>query len=305
MVNPFAHVGGLGMLFAFLMSGSSGIFVDRFDPSVPRLLGELGCTVAAGGTALVLRFLEAQRQQPDTPLFPELRAAMAGAAPKPPALHREVKNEMGGLGVLSVYGLTEAPFVAVSHIGDSDDALAISEGRANLDTEIRIVGADGREAPSGESGELRVRGSVVCSGYLDPALDADAFDEKGFFRTGDLARLRPDGGVEIVGRTKDVIIRNGENISPKEIEDLIYAHPAVVDVCVIGIPDPRTGERCCAVVVPTERSEPPSLGMLAEYCRGEGLAEQKIPERLELVDELPRNASGKVLKHRLREAIGR
>jgi acyl-CoA synthetase (AMP-forming)/AMP-acid ligase II len=303
MVAPFTHVGGVTMLLAFLMTGASGIFVERYDDSVPALLGRLGCTVAAGGTALVLRFLEVQRRAPSTPLFPELRATIAGAAPKPDALHEEVRREMGGLGVLSVYGLTEAPYVTSSHVGDGDDVLAACEGRPAAGTEVRIVGSEGQEVPLGESGELRVRGALVCQGYLDPALDREAFDDEGFFRTGDLARMWPDRSIEIVGRLKDVIIRNGENISPKEIEDLLYRHPAIVDAAVIGLPDPRTGERCCAVVVAANADEPPTLAQLVDYCRDADLANQKLPEQLVVLDELPRNAAGKVLKFRLCEEL--
>jgi non-ribosomal peptide synthetase component E (peptide arylation enzyme) len=135
---------------------------------------------------------------------------------------------------------------------------------------------------------------------VDTGLDAEAFDAEGFFRTGDLGRVDAKGHVVITGRQKDVIIRKGENISAKEVEDLLHTHPAVADVAVIGLPDPALGERCCAVVVCASKAVLRFDEMLA-FLKGQGLMTQKIPEQLELVAELPRNPSGKVLKKELRE----
>ena len=142
-------------------------------------------------------------------------------------------------------------------------------------------------------------------GYLDSSLDAEAFDEDGWFRTGDLGRIDADGMVTITGRVKDIIIRNRENISAKEVEDLLFTHPDVADVAVIGVPDAKTGERVCAVVVPAgpggrrSRSKPWSPAR-----REQGLMTQKLPEQLEIVDALPRNPTGKVLKFELRDRFG-
>jgi acyl-CoA synthetase (AMP-forming)/AMP-acid ligase II len=136
-------------------------------------------------------------------------------------------------------------------------------------------------------------------GYLDASLDAAAFDEDGWFKTGDLGRIDADGMVTITGRVKDIIIRNMENISAKEIEDLVFTHPAVADVAVIGVPDPKTGERVCAVVVPKDPADPITFDQLVAFCREQGLMTQKLPERLEIVDALPRNPTGKVLKFEL------
>jgi acyl-CoA synthetase (AMP-forming)/AMP-acid ligase II len=300
MVFPFTHIGGIGMLFVQLMAGSGAILVESYDEErTPPFLGEHGVTLAAGGTPLVMRYLAYQRRHPERRVFPDLRAAMGGAAPKPPLLHAEVKAELGGAGVVSVYGLTEAPFVVLSSPRDGDEQLARSEGRAAGGAELRIVAADGRVCAPGEEGEIRVRGPQLFRGYLDPKQDADAFDEAGFFRTGDLGRLDAEGFVAVTGRLKEIIIRNGENISAKEIEDLLYAHPRVAEAAVIGLPDARTGERCCAVVVPRSGASL-ELAEIARYCREAGLARQKLPEQLEIVSELPRNASGKVQKYALR-----
>jgi acyl-CoA synthetase (AMP-forming)/AMP-acid ligase II len=300
MVFPFTHIGGIGMLFVQLLAGSGAILVESFDEErTPPFLGEHGVTLAAGGTPLVLRYLAYQRRHPERRVFPCLRAAMGGAAPKPPRLHAEVKAELGGAGVVSVYGLTEAPFVVLGSPRDPDEKLARTEGRAAGGAELRVVAADGRACAPGEEGEIRVRGPQICRGYLDSALDADAFDAEGFFRTGDLGRLDAEGFLGVTGRLKEIIIRNGENISAREIEDLLYAHPKIADAAVIGLPDPRTGERCCAVVVPKDGAAL-ALAEVTAHCREAGLARQKLPEQLELVAELPRNASGKVLKYELR-----
>ena len=122
--------------------------------------------------------------------------------------------------------------------------------------DLRVVGPDGRDLPAGEEGELRLTGPQACKGYVDARLDADAFDDRGYFRTGDLGVVGPRGHVRITGRLKDIIIRNAENISAQEIENLLYTHPKVADVAVVGVPDRKTGERACAVVVLGRRRHP-------------------------------------------------
>ena len=162
---------------------------------------------------------------------------------------------------------------------------------------------DGSRAGVGEAGEIRVKGPMVMRGYLDATLDREAFDSEGFLRTGDLGRLDDAGNVAITGRVKDIIIRNMENISAKEVEDLLFTHPAIADAAVVGLPDDRTGERVCAVVVLKEGQEAPTLAELVEFTVGNGLAKQKTPEQLEVLDALPRNPTGKVLKYELRAQL--
>ena len=143
---------------------------------------------------------------------------------------------------------------------------------------------------------------MVFKGYTDPALDVEAFDDDGWFRTGDLGHLDPDGHVVLTGRLKDVIIRKGENISAKEIEDLLYQHPKVGDVAVIGLPDRERGERVCAVVETATGAEPLEFAEMVAYLKDHELMVQKIPEQLEVVEALPRNNTlGKVLKTDLRD----
>ena len=201
---------------------------------------------------------------------------------------------------MSGYGLTEAPIVVMASALDPDQKLADTEGRPTPGVELIVVALDGTRAGPGVEGEILLKGAQVISGYLDPALDADAFDDEGYFRSGDLGVVDDEGYVTITGRLKDVIIRHGENISAKEVEDLLYAHPAVADVAVIGLPDPRTGERACAVVAVAE-GESFDFTAMGEYLSGKGLRTNAIPEQLEIVDVVPRNPAGKILKHTLRE----
>ena len=301
LVFPFTHVGGIGWLLAGLMAGAAQIAVATFDPAATiPLLARHGVTQAGAGTVFHQAYLAAQRERPEVPIFPRVRAFPGGGAPKPPTLHGELRAELGGAGIVSGYGLTECPIIAMNRVGAADAVLARTEGRVNpAGAEIRVARADGSPAAPGEEGELRVRGPQLCRGYVDASLDADAFDADGFFRTGDLGCLDAGGHVVISGRLKDVIIRKGENISAREVEDLLHRHPAVAEAAVIGLPDPVLGERCCAVVACAPGR---SLGFAAmvAFLRDQGLMNQKLPEQLEQVPALPRTASGKVLKGELR-----
>jgi acyl-CoA synthetase (AMP-forming)/AMP-acid ligase II len=302
LVFPFTHIGGIVWLFSGFIVGMGHLVVEAFDPAttIPFMQRE-GVTLAGAGTPFHLAYLAAQRQQPGTPLFPEVRAFPGGGAPKPPQLHYDLKAEVGGVGIVSGYGLTECPILAMARTTDPDDKLANTEGPPTQGVRVRVVTFDDRVAAPGEEGEIRVLGPQLFRGYLDSSLDADAFDAEGWFRTGDLGTVDAEGYIAITGRLKDIIIRKGENISAKEIEDLLYTHPKVGDVAVIGLPDPAQGERACAVVAPKDPASALTFEEMTTFLREQGLMVQKIPEQLELVDTVPRNPSGKVLKHKLRE----
>jgi len=303
VVFPFTHIGGIGWLFSALAVGFPTVYIERFDPArTIALIQEHEVTMAGAGTPFHMAYLAAQRQLPDgDQLFPSVRVYCGGGAPKPPQLFYDVKAEMGGVGIVSGYGLTEAPIIAMGTVNDTDEQLAHTEGRATGTTQLRTVTLEGKPAGIGEEGEIRVKAPQLMKGYLDASLDADAFDEDGWFKTGDLGRIDADGMVTITGRVKDIIIRNMENISAKEVEDVLFGHPGIADVAVIGLPDPRTGERVCAVVVPQDPAVPISFEAMVAYAREQGLMTQKLPERLEIVAALPRNPTGKVLKFELRD----
>ncbi|MGO8873218.1 MAG: AMP-binding protein [Acidimicrobiales bacterium] len=301
LIFPFTHIGGIGWLMAALFTGCRLLTTETFDPqTTPQFLADNGVTLAGSGTPFHMAYLAAQRASGGSPIFPHVRSYPGGGAPKPPQLHTDLKREIGGVGIVSGYGLTEAPIVVMATTHDPDEKLATTEGRPTPGVDLIVVGLDGRRVGPGEEGEIRLKGPQVIHGYLDPALDADAFDGDGYFRSGDLGIVDHEGYVTITGRLKDVIIRHGENISAKEVEDLLYAHLAVADVAVIGLPDPRTGERACAVVALRE-GQTLDLDEMATYLKGEGLRVQAVPEQLEVVDAVPRNPAGKILKHALRE----
>jgi len=300
---PFTHIGGSSWLVGSLGRGCTLLAIAAFDPDMHiPFLTRHGVTHAGSGTAFHQAYLAAQRRAPDTPLFPDVVCFPGGAAAKPPELHHEMVREMGGVGIVSGYGLTECPIIAMNTTTDSAEKLARTEGRVNpAAATIKVVRADGSVGGRGEDGELRVLGPQLCKGYVDLALNEAAFDEDGYFRTGDLGFVDPEGFVTITGRLKDVIIRKGENIPAKEVEDLLYTHPKVLEAAVIGLPDAALGERCCAVVVSEDEADPLGFDEMVAFLKTQELMTQKIPEQLEVLAELPRNPSGKVLKNDLRE----
>ncbi|MFE9624559.1 class I adenylate-forming enzyme family protein [Streptomyces sp. NPDC006527] len=291
MAFPYAHIAGPDYTVMLLLYGFPAVMFEHF--ALPDALAEYrrhGVTVAGGSTAFYSMFLAEQRKRPDTRLIPTLRLLAGGGAPKPPELYHSVVREMG-VQLTHGYGMTEVPMITMGSPDDTPENLATTEGRPPEGMRIRIV-----------DGEVRLRGEAVCSGYLDPSQTAEAFDEEGFLRTGDLGHLTDEGHLVITGRLKDVIIRKGENVSAKEIEDLLHTHPAVGDVAVIGLPDAERGERVCAVVERAEAGRRLTLETVTSYLRAKGLSPHKLPEQLELVDALPRNETlRKVLKYKLRE----
>lgn len=299
---PFAHIAGPDYLIMMLLTGMSAVIVEAFMPAAAvEFYRSHGVTMAGGATAFYQMFLAEQRQQPESPIIPTLRALSGGGAPLPPELFREVREEMG-LKICHGYGMTEVPMITQGSPSDSDEQLMHTTGKPVTGIEIRIVTEAGEVAPIGVDGEVRVKGPMVTKGYTKPELTAEAFDENGYFRTGDVGHLRADGHLVLTGRLKDIIIRKGENISAKEIEDLLYAHPHVGDVAVIGLPDRERGERVCAIVERPASGETLTFEEMIEHLGSSGLARFKTPEQLEVIDALPRNETlRKVLKYQLRD----
>jgi acyl-CoA synthetase (AMP-forming)/AMP-acid ligase II len=298
---PFTHIAGPDYLVMMLMDGIPAVLLDAFRPAEAiEAFARHGVTVGGGSTAFYAAYLAEQRKRPGEVLIPSLRLLSGGGAPKPPEIFYEVLGEMG-VRTVHGYAMTEVPMLAMGRPGDEDEQLANTDGRAVAGAELRVVDPEGSPCPVGVDGEVRVRGTMVCKGYVDEAQTAEAFDADGWFRTGDVGHLRADGHLVITGRIKDIIIRKGENVSAKEVEDLLYTHPQVGAVAVIGLPDPSSGERVCAVVEPSPGAEALSFDQLRRFCREAGLMTQKIPEQLEIVERLPRNETlNKVLKEQLR-----
>ena len=303
LVFPYPHIGGPSLLFSALMVGYALLLTETFDIDVViETLSANGVTLAGPGPAFWQAFIATQQREPNRVLFPKLRALIGGGAAKPANLQSEAR-EVLGVDIVSGYGLTECPALAYNHLGDPDDVLA-TDGRAVLGVELQIVLPDGTNAPVGFEGEIRVKGPMQFLGYLDSRLDAETIDHEGFVRTGDLGVLDAAGQLRVTGRRKDVIIRKGENISAKEVEDVLVEHPKVREVAVIGLPDAERGERGCAVVVPADPSDPLTLDDVRRHCLSMGLMKIKTPEQVECVAALPVNATGKVQKALLRARFG-
>ncbi|MGW7079424.1 class I adenylate-forming enzyme family protein [Streptomyces sp. NPDC054866] len=304
MAFPFAHIAGPDYTVMLLLYGFPAVMFETF--ALPDALDGYrrhGVTVAGGSTAFYSMFLAEQRKlAPGEKLIPSLRLLAGGGAPKPPEIYHAVVREMG-CQLTHGYGMTEVPMITMGAPDDTAENLATTEGMPPEGMEIRVTDAEGKEVPAGVDGEVRLRGEAVCQGYLDPEQSDGVFDADGFLITGDLGHVRTTGHLVLTGRAKDIIIRKGENISAKEIEDLLHRHPAVGDAAVIGLPDPERGERVCAVIEQRPGNQDAlTLPSLTAYLRGEGLSTYKLPEQLELVEALPRNETlRKVLKYKLRE----
>ncbi|WP_053383235.1 AMP-binding protein [Leucobacter celer] len=294
MPSPVTHVTGLlyGMIMPVLTAGGV-VLLDRWVPETARRLIEADrCAITVAATPFLRGLADAYREA-GTPSA--LRHFLCGGAEIPAALIAEAERAMG-TEVSRTYGSTEFPTLCTVHPGAAPEIRHRTDGTVIGAARARIAGG----AAVG-TGELEVAGPEMFAGYLDATDNEDAFTADGWFRTGDLASLGADGSVTIVGRVKDLIIRGGENISAKEVEDLLLQFAEVRDVAVVGYPDEVMGERVCAVVV----SSDPDL-RLARVLRGLtelGIAMQKIPEALLLVDELPRTASGKVPKFEVRARV--
>jgi len=300
IVNPFFHIFGYkaGCL-ASLMRGATIYPLAVFDvPVVCDLVQRERITVFPGAPTIYQSLLDF----PDLDAYDlsSLRVAVTGAADIPVELIRRVAEELPFERIRTGYGLTEAGTVTGSRVDDDFTHIATTVGVPWPGFAVRTVDTDGREVPVGEPGEVCVRGQTVMRGYLDdPDATATAFDADGFLHTGDLGTIDADGYLRIVGRIKDMFIVGGFNAYPAEIENLLLAHPRVAQAAVIGIPDERLGEVGMAFVVPRPGADVDPDEIIA-WSREE-MANYKVPRVVELVDELPVNATGKVEKNVLRE----
>jgi cyclohexanecarboxylate-CoA ligase len=298
---PISHIGGGTMLTASLVVGTRLVLFDAFDRETsPARFAAHRPTYLGTALPFFRAFMDAQLRQGNEPLFPEAHRITFGGAPLPEALHDELRDVLGIDTVLGSYGLTEFPIASSTHVDDPPEIRQRSVGRPSAGAEVRVGTADGAGVSADGEGELYLRGPQRLVGYVDAALDVEAFDEDGWFRTGDLGTIDQDGNIRITGRLKDVIIRNAENVSAQEVEDVLRSHAAVSDVAVIGLPDARTGERVCAVVV-VEAGASFDHQAMVEVCMSAGLARYKHPEQLEVVEGLERDGMGKVRKEDLKK----
>lgn len=301
MASPISHATGFlhGVVMTLTLGGTLAL-LDVFSgpAAVDRILRE-GCTWTMGATPF-LADVTATLEETGARL-PRLRYFMCGGAPIPEPLVR--RASACGLRVMSIYGSTESPPHTVVHPDDPEDRAWTTDGRPVPGVEIGIVDERRRPVAPGEVGEARSRGPNTFIGYLgEPELSAKDLDADGWYHSGDLARVLPDGSVRIVGRLKDIIIRGGQNISVREVEDHIVAHPAVHMAAVVGVPHERLGETACAVVV-LKPGGALTLADLVRFLDGRGIARFKLPERLELWPVLPTTPSGKIQKFLIRRRL--
>jgi non-ribosomal peptide synthetase component E (peptide arylation enzyme) len=229
-----------------------------------------------------------------------MRQFSCGGAGVPPELVRRAYQVLENCITVRVYGSTEVPLVSYGW-RENPELAATTDGQLYA-FEVKILDDAGSEVPPGQDGEIAARGPGMMLGYADPEQNAAAHTGDGFFLTGDIGRITAEGAVLITDRKKDIIIRGGENLSAKEIEDVLHRHPDIQEAAVVAMPHPRLGEGVCAIVIAKSGVRVP-LEQLADFTDRCGLAKQKIPERLVLVDELPRTPSGKVRKDILRQRL--
>jgi acyl-CoA synthetase (AMP-forming)/AMP-acid ligase II len=306
IVNPFFHTFGYKAgILACLMAGATMVPEPVFDVDVVlQRVSDERISVLPGPPTIFQSILD----HPDRDSFDlsTLRLVVTGAAVIPVELIESLWSDLGIDTVLTAYGLTEATgTVTMCRRGDSAEVISATSGRAIPDVEVRIVDGDAAEVPVGESGEIVVRGYNVMSGYLDdPDATAAAVDAGGWLHTGDIGFLDAAGNLAITDRLKDMYVSGGFNVYPAEVEAVLRRHPGVAQVAVVGIPDRRMGEVGLAVVVPALDAD--AAAMVADLPRyaKEQLANFKVPRRVEVVNALPTNASGKVLKRELRVRFG-
>ncbi|MFY9926703.1 MAG: AMP-binding protein [Streptosporangiaceae bacterium] len=232
-----------------------------------------------------------------------LRAFVCGGAPIPPQAAIAMQEHLG-VDLVSLWGMTEIGICSIHRLGAPLEILASSDGLPVGHMELRIVDSELRPVPDGEEGRLQARGPSIIVGYCDqPQLTRDAETPDGWFETGDLGLRTPDGGIRITGRSKDIIVRGGQNVPVVEVENILAQHGQIRDVAVVAYPDDRLGERGCAVIVPDGSA--PTLKDIKKFLEKAGLARQFWPERLDIIDAMPRTPSGKVKKYVLRQMVAR
>ncbi|EJN5910039.1 medium-chain fatty-acid--CoA ligase [Escherichia coli] len=304
MPAPLGHATGFlhGVTAPFLI-GARSVLLDIFTPDAClALLEQQRCTCMLGATPFVYDLLNVLEKQPAD--LSALRFFLCGGTTIPKKVARECQQL--GIKLLSVYGSTESSPHAVVNLADPLSRFMHTDGYAAAGVEIKVVDDARKTLPPGCEGEEASRGPNVFMGYFDePELTARALDEEGWYYSGDLCRMDEAGYIKITGRKKDIIVRGGENISSREVEDILLQHPKIHDACVVAMPDERLGERSCAYVVLKAPHHSLSLEEVVAFFSRKRVAKYKYPEHIVVIEKLPRTASGKIQKFLLRKDIMR
>ncbi|EFZ55675.1 medium-chain fatty-acid--CoA ligase [Escherichia coli] len=304
MPAPLGHATGFlhGVTAPFLI-GARSVLLDIFTPDAClALLEQQRCTCMLGATPFVYDLLNLLEKQPAD--LSALRFFLCGGTTIPKKVARECQQR--SIKLLSVYGSTESSPHAVVNLDDPLSRFMHTDGYAAAGVEIKVVDDARKTLPPGCEGEEASRGPNVFMGYFDePELTARALDEEGWYYSGDLCRMDEAGYIKITGRKKDIIVRGGENISSREVEDILLQHPKIHDACVVAMPDERLGERSCAYVVLKAPHHSLSLEEVVAFFSRKRVAKYKYPEHIVVIEKLPRTASGKIQKFLLRKDIMR
>ena len=304
MPAPLGHATGFlhGVTAPFLI-GARSVLLDIFTPDAClALLEQQRCTCMLGATPFVYDLLNLLEKQPAD--LSALRFFLCGGTTIPKKVARECQQR--GIKLLSVYGSTESSPHAVVNLDDPLPRFMHTDGYAAAGVEIKVVDDARKTLPPGCEGEEASRGPNVFMGYFDePELTARALDEEGWYYSGDLCRMDEAGYIKITGRKKDIIVRGGENISSREVEDILLQHPKIHDACVVAMPDERLGERSCAYVVLKAPHHSLSLEEVVAFFSRKRVAKYKYPEHIVVIEKLPRTVSGKIQKFLLRKDIMR
>ncbi|EGP4636566.1 medium-chain fatty-acid--CoA ligase [Escherichia coli] len=302
MPAPLGHATGFlhGVTAPFLI-GARSVLLDIFTPDAClALLEQQRCSCMLGATPFVYDLLNLLEKQPAD--LSALRFFLCGGTTIPKKVARECQQR--GIKLLSVYGSTESSPHAVVNLDDPLSRFMHTDGYAAAGVEIKVVDDARKTLPPGCEGEEASRGPNVFMGYFDePELTARALDEEGWYYSGDLCRMDEAGYIKITGRKKDIIVRGGENISSREVEDILLQHPKIHDACVVAMPDERLGERSCAYVVLKAPHHSLSLEEVVAFFSRKRVAKYKYPEHIVVIEKLPRTASGKIQKFLLRKDI--
>ena len=304
MPAPLGHATGFlhGVTAPFLI-GARSVLLDIFTPDAClALLEQQRCTCMLGATPFVYDLLNLLEKQPAD--LSALRFFLCGGTTIPKKVARECQQR--GIKLLSVYGSTESSPHAVVNLDDPLSRFMHTDGYAAAGVEIKVVDDARKTLPPGCEGEEASRGPNVFMGYFDePELTARALDEEGWYYSGDLCCMDEAGYIKITGRKKDIIVRGGENISSREVEDILLQHPKIHDACVVAMPDERLGERSCAYVVLKAPHHSLSLEEVVAFFSRKRVAKYKYPEHIVVIEKLPRTASGKIQQFLLRKDIMR
>lgn len=302
MASTFAHQ--TGYLFGarlFAQAGGTGVFQDVWDPArFVDLVEAEGITMSCGATPFLTDLLRVPGvEERDLSSF---RIFGCFGAPIPGPVLEDARRRLP-VRVMPGWGMTEVNLVTTTRPDDPADKVVSSDGRAMPGMTVRVVDDEGRDVPPEVEGDLLCQGCAAFAGYVQGRDFTESFyTGDGWFTTGDRARMDADGFIRITARVKDIIIRGGENVPVKEIEDVLVRHPKIRTVALVGLPDPRLGEIGCACIVP-EGDEAPTMHELQQYLEAEKVTRQFWPERVEVVHEMPTTPSGKIQKFKLRESL--